>query len=174
MNRADTAPIDGTVCPTWDRSHRDDLYPVKAGYAGMNVQIACPMDGDLAAIGPVPIPGARHDAHAHAASGLEGLMNGVHQLADLGRVGVEGVDLVPYRRLPGREPPEHHKRDNTLLSGVRAAVERAAAHVKSWRIPSEEGGRYRAPPEKFGEVLAAVTGLINLRNLRRFMRVTYE
>jgi hypothetical protein len=50
-------------------------------------------------------------------------------------------------------------------------VERAVAHVKSWRILSEEGGRYRAPIEKFPEVLAAVTGLINLR---RFVRVAYE
>jgi len=39
--RAGTALVDGTVCPTWDWNHRDDLYSVKAGYAGMNVQIAC-------------------------------------------------------------------------------------------------------------------------------------
>ncbi|MET7473317.1 hypothetical protein ABZT17_02975 [Streptomyces sp. NPDC005648] len=80
-----------------------DLYSVKAGYADMNVQIACSMDGDLVVVGPVPIPGARHDAH----------------------------DLVPYKRLPGRDLPENYKRDNALLSSVRAAVERAAAHVRS-------------------------------------------
>jgi len=45
------------------------------------------------------------------------------------------------------------------------------AHVKSWRILSQEGGRYRAPIEKFPEALAAITGLINLR---RFVRVAYE
>jgi hypothetical protein len=45
------------------------------------------------------------------------------------------------------------------------------AHVKSWRILSEEDGRYRAPLEKIPEVLAAVNGLINLR---RLMRVTNE
>jgi hypothetical protein len=134
----------------------------------MNVQIACSMDGDLAAIGPLPITGARHDAHAYAASGLKDLMNGIHQL---GYVGVEGVDPVPHRRRAGRELPENYKRDNALLSGVRAAVEHAVAHVKSWRILSEEGGRFRAPLEKFAEVLAAVTGLINLR---RFMRAAYE
>ncbi|MFJ2241769.1 hypothetical protein [Streptomyces sp. NPDC087859] len=88
--RAGTALIDGTVCPTWDWNHHNDLYSVKAGYDGMNVQIACSMDGDLVAVGPVPIPGARHDAHAYAASGLK----------DLGYV---GVDLVPYKRLPGRD-----------------------------------------------------------------------
>lgn len=169
--RAGTALVDGTICPTWDWKHRGDLYSVKAGYAGMNVQIACSMDGDLAAIGPMPIPGARHDAHAYAASGLKTLMNGIHQLADLGYVGVEGIDLVPYKRRPSSDLHENHKRDNKLLSGVRAVVERAVAHVKSWRILSEEGGRYRAPLEKFPEVLAAVTGLINLR---RFLRVAYE
>lgn len=88
--RAGTALIDGTVCPTWDWNHHNDLYSVQAGYAGMNVQIACSMDGDLVAVGPVPIPGARHDAHTYAASGLK----------DLGYV---GVDLVPYKRLPGRD-----------------------------------------------------------------------
>jgi hypothetical protein len=169
--RAGTALVDGTVCPTWDWHHRDDLYSVKAGYAGMNVQISCSMDGDLAAIGPVPVPGARHDAYAYAASGLKDLMDGIHQLADLGYVGVEGIDIVPYKRRPGRDLPDRHKRDNALLSSVRAAVERAVAHVKSWRILSEEGGRYRAPIEKFPEVLAAVIGLINLR---RFVRITYE
>jgi hypothetical protein len=34
-----------------------------------NVRIACSMDGDLAAIGPVPIPGARQDAYAYSAGG---------------------------------------------------------------------------------------------------------
>jgi hypothetical protein len=169
--RGGTALVDGTVCPTWDWKKPGGLFSKKAGYPGMNVQIACDLDGELAAIGPVPVPGARHDAYAYAASGLKSLMDGVHQLADLGYVGVEGIDLVPYKRRPGRDLHENHKRDNMLLSGVRAAVERAVAHVKSWRILSEEGGRYRAPLEKFPEVLAAVTGLINLR---RFLRVAYE
>ena len=80
--RTGTALVDGTVRPTWDWRHRNDLYSVKAGYAGMNVQIACSTDGDLAAIGPVPVPGSRHDAHAYAASGLKDLMDGIHQLAD--------------------------------------------------------------------------------------------
>ncbi|MGA5454007.1 transposase family protein [Streptomyces umbrinus] len=99
-SRAGTALIDGTVCPTWDWNHHNDLYSVQAGYAGMNVQIACSMDGDLVAVGPVPIPGARHDAHTYAASGLKDLVDGIHQLADLGYV---GVALVPYKRLPGRD-----------------------------------------------------------------------
>jgi len=37
---------------------------------GMNIQFAADLDGRIAAIGSVPVPGGRHDAHA----GLKGLM----------------------------------------------------------------------------------------------------
>jgi len=134
------------------------------------VQIACDLDGALAAIGPAPVPGARHDAHAYAASGLKDLMDGIHVLADLGYVGVDGIDLVPIRRRPGQDLHEKAKADNRVLSSIRAAVERAVAHVKSWRMLSEEGGRF-PPIEKFAETLAAINGLINLR--RHFI-VAYQ
>ena len=65
-----TVLVDGTVCPTWDWRHVPDLFSAKAGYAGMNLQIAATIDGELAAVGPVPVHGARHDVYAFAASGL--------------------------------------------------------------------------------------------------------
>jgi DDE superfamily endonuclease len=169
--RGGTALVDGTVCPTWDWKKPGGLFSKKAGYPGMNVQIACDMDGNLAAIGPAPVLGARHDAHAYAASGLKELPDGFHTLADLGYVGVDGIDLVPIKRRPGQEPHEKAKADNRVLSSIRAAVERAVAHVKNWRMLSEEGGRFRPPIEKFPEMLAAAWGLINLK---RYMIVAYE
>jgi DDE superfamily endonuclease len=169
--RGGTALVDGTMCPTWDWNEPGGLFSKKAGYPGMNVQIACDLDGELAAIGPVPVPGARHDAYAFAASGLRDLMDGIDIVADLGYIGVEGIDLVPIRRRPGQELHEKAKQDNRVLSSIRAAVERAVAHVKTWRMLSEEGGRFRPPIEKFPEMLAAVWGLINLK---RRMIVTYE
>ena len=57
-------------CPTWDWRHIPDLYSAKAGYPGMNLQIAATLEGRLAAVGLIPVHGARHDAHAFAASGL--------------------------------------------------------------------------------------------------------
>jgi len=66
-----TLLVDGTVCPVWDWSAIPGLFSGKAGYPGMNVQIAATMGGDLAAVGPVPVRGARHDAHAFEASGLK-------------------------------------------------------------------------------------------------------
>jgi DDE superfamily endonuclease len=169
--RSGTALVDGTVCPTWDWKKPGAPFSKKAGYPGMNVQIACNLDGGLAAIGPVPIPGARHDAHAYAASGLKDLMDTIHQVADLGYVGVDGIDLVPIKRKPGQDLHEKAKAANRTLSSIRAAVERAVAHVKTWRMLSEEGGRFRPPIEKFPEMLAAASGLINLK---RYMIVAYE
>jgi hypothetical protein len=163
VGRHGTALVDGTVCPTWDWKGVPGLFSTKAGYPGFNIQVACDLFGNIAAVGPIPVPGARHDAHAFAASGLQDLLDGMDTIADLGYIGVEGIDLVPIKRLPGRELTEHDTRLNHELSRIRAAVERAVAHLKTWRMLSEEGGRFRSPLEKFSEALSAIIGLLNLR-----------
>ena len=96
-----TLLVDGTVCPVWDWSAIPGLFSGKAGYPGMNVQIAATMAGDLAAVGPVPVRGARHDAHAFEASGLKDLIAGMDAAADLGYTGVDGIAIVPFRTPPG-------------------------------------------------------------------------
>ncbi len=151
--------VDGTICPTWDWRHIPDLYSAKAGYPGMNIQIAATLSGRLAAVGPIPVPGARHDAHAFAASDLTTLLTDLSAVADLGYVGVEGIELVPFKRPPGGDLTTSQAEFNTTLSKIRAAVERAIAHLKTWRMLSEEGGRYRAPIEKYQSMLKAVIGL---------------
>src|SRR3954454_10416113 len=75
-----TVLVDGTVCPTWDWRRVPDLFSAKAGYPGMNLQIAATLDGQLAAVGPVPV----HDAHAFEASGLAEVLTGHPTVADLG------------------------------------------------------------------------------------------
>ena len=115
--------------------------------------------GRVAAIGPDPVHGARHDAHAFEASGLKTLLAGLPAAADLGYTGVEGIAIVPFRTPPGGRLHDSQTAFNKELSGIRAAAERAVASVKTWRMLSEEGGRYRAPISKYAEMLAAVTGL---------------
>jgi hypothetical protein len=151
--------VDGTVCPTWDWRHVPDLFSRKVGFAGMNLQIAATLDGVLVAVGEVPVHGARHDAYAYAASGLAERLRGVHSVADLGYVGVDGIDVVPAKRLPGVDLDAGQLEFNTSLSKMRAAVEHAIAHLKTWRMLSEEGGRYRAPIEKYASVVKAIVGL---------------
>jgi hypothetical protein len=122
------------------------------------------MSGAVAAIGPVPVHGARHDAHAYAASGLKDLLAGWHTAADLGYTGVDGITIVPFRTPPGGNLHESQTAFNSGLSAIRAAVERAVAHLKTWRMLSEEGGRYRPPIGKYGEMLGAVIGLFFFSN----------
>lgn len=153
-----TVLVDGTICPTWDWKGIPDLYSGKAGYPGMNIQIAATLDGQLAAVGTIPVHGARHDAHAYAASGLAAALADIDTAADLGYVGVDGIDTTPNRKPAGAPHPTKIE-FNTQLSKVRAAVEHAIAHFKTWRMLSEEGGRYRPPIDKYASMLKAVTGL---------------
>jgi hypothetical protein len=159
-----TALADGTIAPTRDRAAIPDLFSGKAGYPGMNLQIAATLGGRVAATGAVPVHGARHDAHAFEASGLKNLLAGLSSAADLGNLGVDGIAIVPFRTPPGGRLHDSHAASSKELSGIRAAAERAVASVKTWRMLSEEGGRYRAPISKYGEMLAAVTGLFFFSN----------
>jgi hypothetical protein len=157
-----TLLVDGTIAPTWDWRHISDLYSTKHATAGMNIQLAATLDGRLAAVGPKAVHGARHDAHAFGASGLKDLVAGLHAGADLGYVGVEGIDIIPYKRAAGCDLRELDTAFNLDFSGIRAAVERAVATFKTWRMLSKEGGRYRPPIDKFEETLNAITGLMSL------------
>jgi DDE superfamily endonuclease len=159
-----TALVDGTITPTWDWKHVPDLFSAKAGYAGMNVQIASSMQGRIAAVGPVAVHGARHDAHAFEASGLKQIMAGISAIGDLGYVGVDGVGIVPIKRTPKTELRACDKQFNTGIAKIRALNEQAVAHFKSWRMMSEEGGRCRIPIHKFEETLQAITGLMFFRS----------
>ena len=159
-----TVLADGTIAPAWDWAAIPDLFSGKAGYPGMNLQIAADLGGRVAAIGPVPVHGARHDAPAFDASGPKALLAGLPAAADLGYLGVEAITIVPYRTPPGGRLHADQADFNKELSGIRAAAERAVASVKTWRMLSEEGGRYRGPISKYGEMLAAVTGLFFFSN----------
>ena len=135
LGREGTALVDGTVCPVWDWHAIPDLYSGKAKYTGMNVQIACNLKGDVAAIGPVPVHGARHDATRSRppasrkywrnrwSSGNTG--------ADLGYIGVDGIGIVPFKRLSGAELLDWQREFNIIFSKIRAAVEHAVAKVKT-------------------------------------------
>jgi hypothetical protein len=103
----------------------------------MNLQVAATLCGRVAAIGPLPVPGARHDAHAYATSGLKDLLAGRPAAADLGYLGVDGITIVPFRTPPGGHLHDTQAAFNKDLSAIRAAAERAVASVKTWRILSE-------------------------------------
>ncbi|MGH3847942.1 MAG: transposase family protein [Pseudonocardiaceae bacterium] len=63
--------------------------------------------------------------------GLTAALADMPAAADLGYVGVEGIEIVPFKRLPGRELNTSQAEFNTALSKIRAAVEHAIAHLKT-------------------------------------------
>jgi DDE superfamily endonuclease len=148
-----TVLIDGTLVPTWDWRDRSDLFSGKHHDTGFNLQVAATLDGTLVAVGAA-VPGARHDAHAWAASGLADTLADMHLLADLGYVGC-GM-LTGHKKPAGGELTDNQKEVNKDLSALRAAVERAISHLKNWKILS---GRYRGPLDKFASVVETVTAL---------------
>jgi DDE superfamily endonuclease len=155
-----TALVDGTVCPTWDWRAVPDLFSGKCGIAGMNIQICATLNGDVAAIGTLPVHGARHDAHAFKASGLKDQIAGLHStIGDLGYIGVDGIDIVPFKTPPKGALHPSEIEYNGELGRIRSAVEHAVAKFKTWRMLSEEGGRYRCPLSKYQGMLKAVIGL---------------
>ena len=97
--------------------------------------------------------GARHDAYAFEASGLKEMLEksiaSGNAGADLGYIGVDGIGIVPFKRLSGAELLDWQREFNAIFSKIRAAVEHAVAKVKTWRMLSREGGRYGCPIDKF-------------------------
>jgi hypothetical protein len=83
----------------------------------------------------------------------------IQVVADLGYIGVAGIDLAPIRTPRVGELHPTQAEFNTQLSKIRAAVEHVNAHLKTWRMLSEEGGRYRCPIDKYASMLKAVIGL---------------
>jgi hypothetical protein len=160
---AGTALVDGTIAPTGDWKHLPDLFSKKENMAGMNIQVAATLDGRVAAGEPLAVHGARHDAYAFAASGLKAALKDIHAAGDLGYVGVEGVDVIPFKRSAGCDLHDCDVAFNAALGRIRAAIERAIAHLKTWQMLSEEGGRFRAPVHKFEETLQAIVGLMFFR-----------
>lgn len=103
--------------------------------------------------------GARHDAHAFAASGLTKTLADIHTLADLGYLDDDGIDLAPIRKRQAEELHQTHAAFNTQLSKISARRGTCRRSPQTWRMLSEEDGRYRAPIAKYASMLKPITGL---------------
>jgi hypothetical protein len=127
--------VDGTLVPIGNRT--TDLpthlanFSGKRHRAGLNVQVLADLTGCLLAVS-TPVPGKTHDRAAFTAAGYDHLLADVPTLGDLG---YQGTPVIrPQRRPPGRDHHPHTKIRNHSIASVRAAVERAIAHWKNWKI----------------------------------------
>ncbi|MGW1617522.1 hypothetical protein ACWCQZ_51475, partial [Streptomyces sp. NPDC002285] len=64
--------------------------------------------------------------------------------------------LAGRRKPPGRERPAADKPLNQSTSTLRAAMKRAIAHLKDWKIPAT---RYRGPLETLPSIVRTITTL---------------
>ena len=105
-------------CLNWRR--RRDLWSVKHGRAGMNVQILVRLDGGFMWASD-PYPGSMHDVAALDASGLLEGMDPSGWIGNKGYVG-RGV-ITPHKKPPDGEPGEAAKEENKSVNRIRQVVE---------------------------------------------------
>jgi hypothetical protein len=147
--------IDGSLLPNWSwEDHRED-YSGKHRTTGLNVQVACSLDGTLRWVSD-PAPGSTHDANALRASGL---LDADGPALHVGDRGYQGLGMItPVKRLPGQKKLSvDDSRHNTEIARIRYVVERAIANIKTWRILHTD---YRRPHHTQPETITAVIGLI--------------
>jgi hypothetical protein len=149
--------IDGTPLPCWSWHNRAELYSGKHHTTGVNVQVACTLDGDLAWASD-PQPGSTHDAKAIRESGfLDQPETGKEPPRHLGDKGYIGLGIItPKRKPPGLPLADADKEYNKQVNQIRYMIERTIANFKTWRILHTD---YRRPFNTFAETISAVIAL---------------
>jgi len=151
--------VDGLVAPVGEREGVEHLFSDKKGFCGQNIQVVANLDGRVVDVGE-PCPGSMHDARAFQASGIAGRWVAHYQPGGLGMTGDKGYQgtrvIVPDKKQPGGELSTEARAYNRSVSAIRAAVERAIAHLKNWKILKTG---YRRALIDFPRVLRTVTRL---------------
>ncbi|QUH04196.1 transposase [Saccharopolyspora erythraea] len=123
--------VDGTLVPTHDRgvsaSSKNYRYST-------NLQVVIDANPRLTVAIGKPLPGNHNDCRAYTESGVDQDCSGAQVMADGGYQGNREV-IMPYRKpTDGSELPEWKDELNSVHKRVRACVEHALAHMKSWNI----------------------------------------
>src|SRR5215207_3097634 len=146
--------VDGTIAPCWSYADHDELWSRKHGTTGFNAQLVCLLNGDAVYISD-PLSGRVHDATAFATTPVaEIVRNSGGGIADKGYQG-RGM-VTPRKKPPGGALSIGDKKNNSVISGLRAPVERVVAHFKSWRILHTD---YRRPYRTYRDAYDAARGL---------------
>lgn len=159
----DAVLVDGLVVPIGERDGVDGLFSDKKGFSGQNVQVVATLSGRLADVGS-PCPGSMHDARAFRESGIAERWAGHYQPGGPGMTGDKGYQgtgiNTPYKKPPRRALTDVRRTCNTTLNRIRAAVERAIAHLKCWKVLKTG---FRRSLEEFPATLRIVTKLETYR-----------
>ena len=85
--------VDGTLLPCWSWASHPDLYSGKHKTTGMNVQVACTLNGRLAWISDA-VSGSRHDTYCLSESGVLLTLDPGNWIDDKGYVGNDMITPI--------------------------------------------------------------------------------
>lgn len=149
------ALVDGALWPCWSWAGETDLWAGKYKTTGHGSLIITNLNGRVLFVSD-PVPGNQHDMAKLAGSDSEQILtSAAGVIADKGFIGTDYI-TTPLRKPPGRPLHPTEKDYNKQVSSLRAAVERAIAHLKTWRILHTD---YRRPLTTFATSFRAVIGL---------------
>jgi hypothetical protein len=157
-----TVLVDGFLTPCWSWHGVPELWSGKHKTTGFNSQVISNLAGDVIFISE-PVTGHNHDMTALSETETAEVIAAA--FSAIGDKGYQGSGYItPIKKLQCRELLEWEKEFNADVSRLRAPVERAIAHIKSWRILHTD---YRRPLRTYLTSFRAAIGLY-------FFKLAYE
>jgi hypothetical protein len=145
--------VDGSLLPCWSWASHPQLYSGKHKTTGMNVQVPCTLNGDLAWISD-PIDGSRHDTYCLRESGVLLTLDPGDWVGDKGYVGNDMI--TPFKKPGDRDLLDWENEFNTQINKIRWVIEQVIANFKTWRILHTD---YRRPVATFATTISTVVAL---------------
>ena len=152
--REQTVLVDGFLAPTWSWRDAPELWSGKHKTTGFNGQAIATLRGDLIFVSE-PATGHNHDMTALAETETADVMAAA--FSGIGDKGYQGSGYItPIKKPQCRKLLDWEKEFNAEVSRLRAPVERAIAHLKSWRVLHTD---YRRPLRTYVTSYRAAVGL---------------
>ena len=149
------ALVDGALWPCWSWAGERELWAGKYKTTGHGSLIITTLTGRVIFVSE-PVPGNQHDMAKLKGSECEMILKlASGAIGDKGFIGTDYI-VTPVRKPKGRKLKKSEHDYNNQISSLRAPVERAVAHLKTWRILFTD---YRRPLKTFSSSFRAAIGL---------------
>ena len=152
--RGQTVLVDGFLAPCWSWREIPGLWSGKHKTTGFNSQVISNLEGDVIFVSE-PLTGHNHDMTALSETKTAEII--AEAFSGIGDKGYQGSGYItPIKKPQYGDLLEWEKKFNADVSRLRAPVERAIAHIKSWRILHTD---YRRPLATYLTSFRAAIGL---------------
>jgi transposase len=149
-----TVLVDGFLAPCWSWLGIRGLWSGKHKTTGFNSQVISTLSGDVIFVSE-PLTGHNHDMTVLGKTETAEII--AEAFSGIGDKGYQGSGYItPIKKPQYRDLLEWEEEFNADVSRLRAPVERAIAHIKSWRILHTD---YRRPLGTYLTSFKAAVGL---------------